>query len=58
MKLEEPKFVQGVPGQCPRLGKALEALIEDLVNVESGKSMAFLEGFLQCRFQLEVSTPL
>lgn len=41
----------------PCLGKALEALVEDVVNVEAGMSMTLLEGFICC-FQCKAGTPL
>lgn len=55
--IKEPKFIQGVAERMPRLRKALEALIEDLVNSKNGRSLAFLDGFLWCLFQLKAIIP-
>lgn len=51
--LEIPKSVCSVAEWMPRLAKVLEAIVEDVVAKESGKSMAFLEGFLRCWHQIE-----
>lgn len=42
----------------PHIQKAREVLVEDVVTNEGSQSMAFLDGFLKCQFQLETDTPL
>lgn len=53
--MEEPKFVQNVAKRISCLGKALETLLEDQVNVNSSRSTTFLEEFLRYAFQADTS---
>lgn len=51
-------FVLGMAERMPRVERAMLALLDEVTEAENSPGVAYTEGFLRCRFQIEAETSL